>query len=547
MVCLMKLLLTACMLAALWAAGSVHAAKARKAAPPEGTVAQSANAAEVEPGQPAEINALEPAAPTRGKSGKHSYPADFKPPIRYGKEDLVGVTAAGTLCCRYRGDWNDPWGKFLESYLAEAKDRAAAKGVKQPQKVLFAAPIQKNTSVTAGAGVLGADGQPLRGHYSMPETQQQILHREARKITDFIYAASGGEVTVEFIFPILDGLKVGNAPGKAILSIWPRGLQEQLLPMLKDYEHAGVIEWIFVSGHVEVENGRVDARGKPTQKFGNGPFGISYTAWPLYGGYCQATTAAAAGLWVHEFNHRYLDGLKHHAGVQLTRPHSLGQLGFAPGHDLDEIYFDAYRYLIRPAMWQRFSITTPKTAPLEPFSSKAYAWTDVQDDCWFKTPELHNAELAQLTGLASIEVGNYGGHARLFKVGAADQARVFSKYIEPPAPSKDKKRKKNKPDETAPEAPPPPVLLDNYLSTGAESCAVLKTATGHWLFVSANMADLYADMLKLSGKGHDALPVYGYVNEGILPLLVFKAPADLPVPSCEEGYFREPLLRGAVR
>ncbi|MCX7010940.1 MAG: hypothetical protein NTY53_27485, partial [Kiritimatiellaeota bacterium] len=158
-----------------------------------------------------------------------------------------------------------------------------------------------------------------------------------------------------------------------------------------------------------------------------------------------------------------------------------------------------------------------------------------------------NAELAQLTGLASIEIGNYGGHARLFKVGEADQAKVLSKYIEPPAPPKGKKGKKNKQSEAVPEAPPPPVLLDNYIATGTESCAVLKTATGHWLFVSANMADLYADMLKVSGKGHDALPVYGYVNEGILPLLVFKAPADLPLPGCEEGYFREPAARGAAR
>ncbi|MCX7010050.1 MAG: hypothetical protein NTY53_22895, partial [Kiritimatiellaeota bacterium] len=402
----MKPLLTACSLAALLAAGVVNAAKERKSAP-------GADAAELEAGQPAEVNALEPAAPAKGKSGKHSYPADFKPPIKYGKEDLVGVTPDGTLCCRYRGDWNDPWGKFLASYLAEAKERAVAKGVKQPQKVFFAAPIQKNTLVTAGAGVLGTDGQPLRGHYSMTEAQQQILHSEAKKMADFFYAASGGEVTVDFIFPVLDGLKVSNGPGKAILSIWPRGLKDQLLPMLKEYENAGVIEWIFVSGHVQVENVGVDARGKPTQKFGNGPFGISYTGFALYGGYCQATTAASAGLWVHEFNHRYLDGLKHHAGVQLTRTHSQGQLGYAPGHNLDEIYFDAYRYLIRPAMWQRFSITTPKTASLEPFSGKAYVWADVQDDCWFKTPHLHNVELARLTGIDSFEIDiPYGGQAR---------------------------------------------------------------------------------------------------------------------------------------
>jgi len=80
--------------------------------------------------------------------------------------------------------------------------------------------------------------------------------------------------------------------------------------------------------------------------------------------------------------------------------------------------------------------------------------------------------------------------------------------------------------------------LDNYLPTSRESCAVLKTDTGQWLFVSVNMADLYADMLKISRRGDEPLEVYGYLNEGVLPLLVFKAPADMELPSCEEGYFR---------
>lgn len=518
---------------AMAAAGAAYAARPAK---PAKTTPQA-------PAKPAEGDNIQgdgkateqsgPATGKRGKADNNAYPADFRPPIAYGK-DIVGVTPEGAVSIRCRA-WNDVWGKNLESYLAEAKEKAAARGT-QTKKVVFAAPIQKNTEVTAGPDILGIDGKPLRGRYSMPEAQQESLRREARKIADFFYAASEGEVTLEFIFPVLDGLKVGNAKGKAILSIWPRGLQDQLLPMLKPYENAGVIMWIFVSGRVEVENSKVDAKGNPTQKFGNGPFGISYPAFALYGGYCQATTAASAGLWVHEFNHRWLDGLKSHEGVALTRNHSLGQLGFAPGHSLDEGYFATYRYIIRPAMWKRFSITTPNHTPLEPFSGKAYAWADVQDDCWFKLPELHNAELVQLTGIGSFEIDiTYGGGARLLKVAGADRSRVLSTYIEPPVPVKVKKG------QTPPPGPAPepiPVQLDNYIETGKESCAVVQTAAGQWLFVSANVADLYADMLKISGKGREAVPVYGYVNEGVLPLLVFKAPAGLALPTCEEGYFR---------
>jgi hypothetical protein len=67
---------------------------------------------------------------------------------------------------------------------------------------------------------------------------------------------------------------------------------------------------------------------------------------------------------------------------------------------------------------------------------------------------------------------------------------------------------------------------------------VLKTATGQWLLVKKELADVYVDMLKLSGRGNQPLPVYGVVNRDVLPLLLIKAPADMAVPSCEEGYFR---------
>jgi len=469
------------------------------------------------------------------KGVTQGYPADYRPPLRYGK-DLVGVTPDGTLSVRYRGGWNDFWGTGLASYLAEAKANAAARGART-KKVVFAAPILKNCEVVAGNGTLGSDGKPLRGVYTMPEAEQEKLRTEAAKLADFFYAASDGEVSVEVIFPVIDGLKVNTGPRNATFLIWARGLQDQLLPMLKPYEKAGVIMWIFVSGDPEVSNAKVDAKGRK-QRFGRGPYGISFTAWPLYGGYTMSTKGAAAGLFVHEFNHRFLDGLKNLEGVALTRPHALGHLGFTPGHHLDERYFNTFRHIIRPAMWKRFSITTPNQTPREPFSGKAYAWAEVRDDCWFKLPELHNAELARLTGIGSFEIDTrYGGDARLFRVGEADRPKLLSTYIEPPVPVRVRKGKAPPP---GPAPAPIPVQLDNYIKTGKESCAVMKTATGLWLFVSANMADLYADMPTIAGRGDSPLAAYGYVNEGILPLVVIKAPADMALPPCEEGFFREP-------
>ena len=40
------------------------------------------------------------------------------------------------------------------------------------------------------------------------------------------------------------------------------------------------------------------------------------------------------------------------------------------------------------------------------------------------------------------------------------------------------------------------------------------------------------------GRPGAPLPVYGYVLEGVRPLLVLRAPPELPVPANERGYFQ---------
>ena len=82
------------------------------------------------------------------------------------------------------------------------------------------------------------------------------------------------------------------------------------------------------------------------------------------------------------------------------------------------------------------------------------------------------------------------------------------------------------------------IELNNQISTLDESAAVLLTKTGHWLLVTIEHVDLYVDMFAVAGKVGQPLPVYGYVLEGLRPLVLIKAPADLPVPPDEIGYFR---------
>jgi hypothetical protein len=256
---------------------------------------------------------------------------------------------------------------------------------------------------------------------------------------------------------------------------------------------------------------------------GSPPYGISYTQWPLHGGYTLVICAPSAGLMVHEFNHRYLDGLEGHEGIKLTMFHGLGMMGYGdrdlgyPG--LINTYRSVYLYIIPRDMWRRFTITGENRTPHEPFSGREYAWEAVRNDRWFKLPLLENAELAKLTGIPSLEMdAQLKTKYRLYKVAPADQGKVLSPYVA--------------------EGSETDTALNNLLSLQTESAAVLRTATGHWLFVRPDLVDVYVDMLKISGRPPAPLPACGYVLEGVRPLVVLKAPADLPVPANELGYFR---------
>jgi hypothetical protein len=48
---------------------------------------------------------------------------------------------------------------------------------------------------------------------------------------------------------------------------------------------------------------------------------------------------------------------------------------------------------------------------------------------------------------------------------------------------------------------------------------------------------VYVEMLSVRGKG-PPLEVAGWLNEGVCPLLVLRAPPDIAVPGNEVGYFR---------
>ena len=169
-------------------------------------------------------------------------------------------------------------------------------------------------------------------------------------------------------------------------------------------------------------------------------------------------------------------------------------------------------------MWRRFSLTGPTSAKPEPFTGQLYRWADVSDDCWLRLPLLAEADLAKLTGLPGLKyIADRKARWRQFTVPDAERRFLRSPYSATPD-DKD-------------------TTLDNVLSLATESCAVLRTATGHWLVVRPEVADVYVEMLTARSKG-TPLEVAGWLNGGVCPLVVLRAPPELAVPGNEAGYFR---------
>jgi hypothetical protein len=440
------------------------------------------------------------------------YAAKLVEPLKIG-DDYIEVTEAGTLRRRYR-----VWGDYSAEVTAwkSRADALAAHRPQPPHAFHLGCIFLKNATVICPE-IRGTDGQPLRGAFSTPDAfAQQMRDRTAPAYCEFTHAFTGGAVESTWVFETLEGLTWTSPGTKPQWSCQAKAVGDQLEKALAKYRDAGIDMWVWCAGDPELVN------GAPGAKMSGPPLGVSYTQWQIFGAFNLAICAPRLPVVIHEVNHRYLDNLRDIEGLQLTLFHALSAMGYERedlGYpDLLGTYRAVYLDIIRPAMWERFSLTAhPRPTP-EPFTGRFYQWSDVSDDCWFRLPLLTEKNLAALTGLNGLKfVANKGVRWRQFTVSEMDHFRLRSPY----RPSADEKDTE----------------LNNVLSLGTESCAVLRTPTGHWLIVRPEVVDAYVGMLSRRGRGPPLL-VAGWLNDGVCPLLVLRAPPELPVPRREIDYFR---------
>jgi len=441
------------------------------------------------------------------KERKPPYAPELQDPLTYGDE-FVEVTENNTLRRRYH---DVDYEKDLAFYMAQAKANAEQHA---PNTMRMLMVFCKDVRVTANDWP-DENGKPRVGVYGADDERIKSVGKDLEAFADFLFAYSAGAIKVEWRLEVIEKTLRQDTKGK-VWMLHPRSIGDQLMEPLAKYKDAGIDLMVY-----ECEHAIVDEKTRIKVKYG----GLAWTSWWLYGARTLTVTNTTLGMLTHEWLHHIFDAtIKDTEGLKLTKMHPLGALGFSP-NDLDPgwpkfmaCYRDRVRYYYTRDMWRRWSMHKEHKIPQEPFSGKAYSWDKTKHDCWFKLPRLGNAELAQLTGLKSIEVvSSPKDSLTLFKVAPGETLG---------SPRTD-------------DATPEDTALNNLADLTRESAAVLRTKTGTWLFVKPDLADIYVDMPRFHKGTFPPLPVYGYVPEGFKPLIVIKAPATLAVPSNELGYFKK--------
>jgi len=429
-------------------------------------------------------------------------------PLTYGDE-FVEVTENNTFRRRYH---DLDYEKDLAFYMKEAKANAK---LHKPNTMKMLMVFCKDMRVTSEE-LKDENGDPVSGVYSASDELIKNADTGLQQFADFVFAYSGGAIKVEWQVEVIEQTLHHNAEKEARKNKWwlnPTRIGDQFEAALSDYKDAGIDFMVFHCGAAIVDE---DTRFNVVHG------GMAWGKGWIYGARMLTVTKTKLQLVTHEWLHHIVDiNIMRIEGLQLWKMHASRVLGFGKtdlgwsGHLAG--YAVRVRYFYPRDMWRRWDLHK-KPGPKEPFTGKAYAWDGVKYDCWHKLPQLGNAELVQLTGLKTLEVVSARSDSHtLFKV-AADEKLA--------SPRTDDAKLED-------------ASLNNFLDFTRESATVLRTETGHWLFVRPELADLYVDMPKFDKKTAQPLPVYGYLLEGLKPLIVIKAPATLAVPPNELGYFKK--------
>lgn len=431
----------------------------------------------------------------------------LREPLAYDGE-FVEVTQQNSLRNRYH---SYDFAKDLEFYLERAKKDSAGR---KPGHMRILQVLIREIELIDSQGKVAAVCK-------ISESFIKEAKEYEKTFSDFVYASSGGAMVVEWLpAVVIDKIKYPNGDLGGNWWFNPNAAEGEYA-FLKDFK-AGDADFMFFYLTIakRVDNG---------QDISPGYGGMAYGSAEIKGARFVALNDHEIARGVHEWQHHIFDTtIQETEKMTVTRSHGLIDAGYAwnalnwgPLYGTLNVgpclayYRDCNLYYQTRDMWERWRLRPAHNMQHELFSGKAYKWSDVKRDYWFKLPQLWTPELQKLTGLNMVEV-TAGDAFLIFNVG--DGADLSSARLTGDI----------KADAT----------LNNGVNFFHESAAFLKTPTGKWLFVKPQHVDLYVDMLRIQGKTAKPLPVYGYILEGYKALIAIRLPDDMPVPTDELSLFR---------
>ena len=455
-------------------------------------------------------------------------------PMAFGKE-WIEVTEWNTLMRRY---WDMDFERDLE--LQEAHTRSLPKDFKV-NTLKFLLIFPREIRVTSDVWK-DEDGTPLTGIASLSDERIERALEIMRRFKRVVEAYTEGTTTVIFEHVILKeplrfhtkGKTWKYAPCKGESGQFPPPVRDDLAAQLREQGKDKGFDYVFFHHWSAI----IDQK----RKMGAGPH-LAWTGWWTAGARpCTIVGNASLGVVIHEWEHHVFDRyMGAEEGFILAHLHAARQLGY-PGNKFRNgylaYYTDRLRFFRPRDMWLKTDPHVIQDWPREAFTGKEYNWKKIRAASWTQMPELTTSDLRTLTGLKSLEV-----------ISPLRQPFIWFKV--------DKDEAMDSPRAT--QIKPMDHTLNNLIDLINESAAVVKGPNGHFLFVRPDLVDVYVEMLKISGRGQEDLPVMGFYlgrpmgkvltkegrhspppaqdNDGRKPLVILKVPSGIPLPSTERAYF----------
>lgn len=450
---------------------------------------------------------------------------DYKYPSVQYKDDLIEVKDDGNFRRHYL-KWFDKEADFQAYYDLE---KATEPSVQHKLRVGYVFPKK---AVIRSLDTRAEDWYPLEATVDYDESKLEDFKSRTNPALDkYLVSASRAFLKTSFREVVVPDLlwEISGTEWSGSLGQFPTPevLTYQLKKLGWTDEHINEINvWVLVQPDIQPKNKTADGTvitlqyPGTAQQFANVRF--------ANGLLIRLPENSGSNVMIHELTHLFTANFKKTYGYQYCPFHGGGKMGYAdvpgsqypwigannPGNLYD---FNMLRYYVTPRMWQKYGEPAPATPSIDA-SPSGYKYSEVYRDWSTLLPRLTVKDMETLLGVG-LKVSQDDTYT-LFRVIWSDRPSVESPHYLTYTTSS---------------------IPSNCIDRNVNNVAVIKIPSGHWLFVKAELMELFCDMPRQADydirAGQNWLPLYGFYSVDGVGMVLIKAPASLPVVESEMQYF----------